>query len=238
MDFITTIERIIERLGSLFANVVCNVTYNAIYYFSVTQIHLNKRKRAMISFLKKHEVLNQFFDNSPKNIYNNDIEFILDGKVIHRSSKDMLMEIYDETMKYPEKYDFIIYTENDNDRDETSTNKKIIRDHTQINCDLTCEKSNIKFFLCEFEIGDKKIKIDFKNEFSNYYVDGNTFDIKFFIYFLQKYYSDHLDDCDLEKIHNFRVHILDHNVNNETIDKDNVIKINSIDYEKLNIAKQ
>jgi len=189
-------------------------------------------KRHLVTFFNK-------YSNKPtKKFYNYDIEFILDGKVIHRSSKDMLEEIYDETMKYPNHYDFIIYTEHDDDIDETSSNKKIIREHTKINSDLICEKSNIKFLLCEFEIGDKKIKIDFKNEFSNYYINGNVFDLKFFIYFLQKYYSEHLNDTDLEQLHNFKVNILDHNVNSETITKDNIIKINDIGYEKALLIKE
>jgi hypothetical protein len=233
MDLIRSIQNIILSLPSIIGSLICNISYNIIYYYSVTEIKYKKIKRIIIKFLNKYQLINNNSDKSGQKIYNYDIEFILDGKVIQRSSKDMLDEIYDETMRYPKKYDFIIYTEFDKDADETSSNKKIIRDHTQINSDLSCEKSEIKFLLCEFELGNKKIKIDFKNEFSNYYINGNTFDIKFFIYFLQKYYSDHLSDDDLEKIHNFRVNILDHNVNNETIINNNTIKINNNNYEKL-----
>jgi len=230
MDLLLQMDRILVSLSSAFATLVCNISYNIIYYFSVGQIKIRKLKRQIVT------LLNTYSSQTAKPCYNDDIEFILDGKVIHRSSKEMLAEIYDETMKYPEHYDFIIYTERDPDNDETSANKKIIRDHTKINCDLVCEKSNMKFLLCEFEIGEKKIKIDFKNEFSNYYINGNTFDIKFFIYFLQKYYSEHLDDADLEKIHNFRINVLDHNVSNELITKDDLVKINNSDYEKMKIS--
>lgn len=231
MDFFMTIEKTIFELSNIVSNILCNISYNVIYYFSVGQIKIRKIKKHLITFLNTNNT-----NLSTNKIYNYDIEFILDGKVIHKSSKDMLVEIYDDTMRYPNHYDFIIYTEHEQDIDETSSKKKIIRDHTKINSDLTCEKSNIKFLLCEFEIGDKKIKIDFKNEFSNYYINGNAFDIKFFIYFLQKYYSEHLNDEDLEKIHNFKVNILDHNVNNELITKDNIIKINNDNYEKITVS--
>lgn len=229
MDFLVQMERIFASVSSICVSLVCNISYNIIYYFSVGQIKVRKMKQHLNLFLDK------YINNKPVKFYNYDIEFILDGKVIHKSSKDMLSEIYDETMKYPKHYDFIIYTERDDDNDETSLNKKIIRDHTKINSDLLCEKSNMKFLLCEFEIEDKKIKIDFKNEFSNYYINGNTFDIKFFIYFLQKYYSDHLNDKDLEKIHNFRINVIDHNVTNELITKDDLVKINNNDYEKVRL---
>jgi hypothetical protein len=95
---------------------------------------------------------------------------------------------------------------------------------------FVCEPSEIKFILSEIILEDKKINIDFKINNQNYYVCDNIFTSKFIVYFLNEYYSEEIKDLSLDKIMNYKVKILDQNVNEESFDFKNKIKINKTNY--------
>jgi hypothetical protein len=97
--------------------------------------------------------------------------------------------------------------------------------------DFQCDKSDVKFVWCEFSVGDKKFKVDFKNSTSNYYVVDNVLDVKFLKYFLQKYYSEHIQDIDFNLTHDFKINILDHNIESIVLDKQSNIKFSKENYE-------
>jgi hypothetical protein len=152
----------------------------------------------------------------------NIIEVILEGKVITKICKNNI----DELLKL--NYDFILYS----DTFKNLTHKRIIYPDNlhisnKINDSLfVCEPSEIKFILSEIILEDKKINIDFKINNQNYYVCDNIFTSKFIVYFLNEYYSEEIKDLSLDKIMNYKVKILDQNVNEESFDFKNKIKIN------------
>lgn len=198
-----------------------NVSYKLIYFYSKCQIYVNKLLLNLPNhFTKKKE---DFFD----------FEFISNGKVISTARLD---EIFNRNNKYilPVNYDFIIYSDhNNNHHNKSCTNKKIMKRIPKKKEDLTYEKSNIKFVSCSIEINENKYVISFKNDTSNYYIKNNIFDINFLKYFLLKYYIEFIKDEDIKNIHDFKIHIIDHNVNFDVSDKKNFIKIDVDNYTKI-----
>lgn len=196
-----------------------NISYKLIYIYSNCQIYVNKISVKLENiFGRKGEKY--------------DIEFILDGKVIYRDFKD---NITSNKFLIPEKYDFIIYSDHNekNDESQKHINKKILKNIPSKKEDLNYEDSKIKFISCEIEINNKKYTLSFKNDISNYYIKNNIFDIKFLKYFLLKYHSNVVTEEDFKNIENFKIHIIDHNVNFDISDSSNLIKIGVDDYEKI-----
>lgn len=202
-------------------NFLYDLSYKLIYIYSKCQIYINK-------FLFK---IPYFFTNSKENISH--FEFILDGKVIHKA--DFKTIINCDKSLLPDKYDFIIYSDHEksNINNESCINKKILKNIPCKKEDLNYEDSKIKFISCEIEINNKKYTLSFKNDKSNYYVKNNIFDINFLKYFLLKYYSQMLNKDDIENIHNFKIHIIDHNVNFDFSDSKNLIKLDVDNYIKI-----
>ena len=159
-----------------------------IYIGSVIQIKL---KKITTYVYKTFPRIKQFLDNYNKIDDQDNIEYILDGKVIYLTSKEKIVNhIVNIT-----KEDFIIYsdyvTANNNN---VCTNKKIIIIPEQIcsDKDFIYEVSDIKFMLCEINIGDKVYKITLKSDIENYnyYLVDNIIDKKFIIYYLIEFYNE------------------------------------------------
>jgi hypothetical protein len=77
---------------------------------------------------------------------------------------------------------------------------------------------------------DKKFTIDFKINNHNYYVCDNKFTSKFIIYFLNEYYSQEIKGVSLDKLQNYEVSFLDHNVSQKSFDTKCNIKIDKNGY--------
>lgn len=171
---------------------ICNFIYNT-----------NPR---LISYLNEYRKLkNQNIDN---------VEFILDGKVIYLTDKEKIVNHIINIAKE----DFIIYSDYDSSNSENvCTNKKIIT--IDSNCsdnDFIYEVSDIKFMLCELYIGDKVYKINLKCDFDkyNYYLVDNIINKKFMIYYLIEFYNEDFS----KSIDKFILKLIDHNVNKFEID--------------------
>ena len=204
-------------------------SYNAIYLYSKCQIMFNKYNPHLQKWLEP--IIQKIVTHNNTKI--DDIEFILDGNVVYRTTKDKMIEFYEDVANQPIQYDFIIYSDHSNvsNTNNNQITRKILKTRPSKESDFEYEKSDIKFMLCEFCVGDKKIKVDFKNDHSNYYVVNNKFDTKFLKYFLQKYYADYIENMNLNEIHDFKINIIDHNVDNIISDKDNIVKLSKNSYE-------
>jgi len=221
------------ELREKYKNDVINHSYNAIYFYSKIEIIFNKHKPYIHKIIENYPIL--------KNIvaYNNidcDVEFIMDGKVVYKTTKAKMLKLNNNS-EYNGDFDFIIYSENTqiNDNQNSIMNRKIIKNIDIKEESFFCEKSEIKFVLCEFSIGDKKFKVDFKNARTNYYVVNNVFDVKFLKYFLQKYYYENIKDIDLNLVHEFKINIIDHNIDTVISNKDNIVKLFKDKYELIKI---
>jgi hypothetical protein len=178
-----------------------------IYIGSVIQI---KFKKITTYVYKTFPRIKNFLDNYNKIDDQDNIEYILDGKVIYLTSKEKIVNhIVNIT-----KEDFIIYsdyvTANNNN---FCTNKKIIITPEQIcsDKDFIYEASDIKFMLCEINIGDKVYKITLKSDIENYnyYLVDNIIDKKFIIYYLIEFYNEDFS----KSTDKFILKLIDHNVN-------------------------
>ena len=134
------------------------VSFNAVYVFSVLQI---QAKKICEYLYKTHPRLKSYLDEySRLKIENIDnIEFILDGKVIYLTDKETIVNHIIVMVKE----DFIIYS--DYNTSNVCTNKKIIvKETNNSDNDFIYEASDIKFLLCELYIGDKVYKITLKSD--------------------------------------------------------------------------
>ena len=202
-------------------------SFNAVYVFSVIQIQAKKFREYLY---KTHPRLQSYLDEYSRSKIENidNIEFILDGKVIYLTDKEKIVNHIIDIIKE----DFIIYS--DYDSKNVYTNKKIITDSTISNCsdnDFIYQVSDIKFLLCELYIGDKVYKITLKSDIENYnyYLVDNIINKKFMIYYLLEFYNE-----DFSKSQDkFILKLIDHNVNSceiDITDTSNYIQIKKDDY--------
>ena len=180
-------------------------SFNAVYVFSVLQIQAKKIQEYLY---KTHPRLKRYLDeysmSKIKNIDN--IEFILDGKVIYLTDKETIVNHIIDIIKE----DFIIYS--DYGSENVCTNKKIIvKETTSSDNDFIYEVSDIKFLLCEVYIGDKVYKITLKSDIENYnyYLVDNIINKKFITYYLIEFYNEDFS----KSTDKFILKIIDHDVN-------------------------
>lgn len=215
-----------NNYSNKYNEILYNISYKLIYMYSKCQIYCNNIILKLPSFFTKTKDDTHYF------------EFVLDGKVVYKGGFDHIINSNKDLL--PDKYDFIIYSHNENtdNINQAQTNKKILKNIPSKKEDLDYENSKIKFISSEIEINNKKYIISFKNDSSNYYIKNNIFDIKFLRYFLLKYHPDNVTEEDFKNIENFKIHIIDHNVNFGFSDSNNLIKIGVHDYEKIENKKE
>jgi len=251
------VKRIHPRM---YEEILVNVSYHLIYGISKAQIYSKNMYKQIHMFNKnillKNPRLTELLDSMCPKIEDNtpNVEFVLDGKVIFEINSQYLFKEIVEL----DNFDFIIYSQTTNDIPSTTSteynrktstrfasstfsskntvvNKKILTKLPVKQEELFCDQSNIKFILAEVFFGDKSLKIDFKPEADNYYIDSNVFDSAFMNYFLNKYYGDFMKDITPDKVNDYILKILDHNVTTVAVDNKSSIKIVKDGYEKLDL---
>lgn len=218
--FVDFIER---RFPNQFQNIVINISYNCIYFYSKCQIFfINIRKKLNLfietrpALLKLKNDINSFIKCKPGKVLM--YEFIKDGKIT---------KFYDfDSVNKP---DFMILSWLDNDN--KCVNKKIIYKN---GCANVAEVSDITFILIEIKIGDSNLyKIELKTDKFNYYFVGNKFTKKFFIFYLKQY----LEVDNITSDTQMTLTIIDHFVNNikiELTDKNESILLGKNEYKLVN----
>jgi hypothetical protein len=195
-------------------------SFNAVYAFSVIQI---KIKQAQKYILNANPRLSKLLETYNKTRVKNTIDFVLDGKVIFSTT------ILTPDIDHPKNSDFIIYS------DCKSRNKKIL---TEVSVDekYDYEMSDIQFMLVELKIGDNTYKIDLKSDNYNFYVVGNCFTKKFFVYYLKEILKP---TQQFDNDNKFIIKIIDHDVDTiefEFTDKNESIILEKSGYKLLNIS--
>ena len=141
-----------------------HATYKLIHFYSKCQILINKsgiqlNKKAehiLKNYPELHSKIKQYINKNkqPKDLYT--FEYIFNGKQIHLENKE------DNQVNIPEKYDFIVVTENTHAPETPFLNKRLL---TKIGeWDNMIEPSDIQFILVEAVFSNKRIKIDFKTD--------------------------------------------------------------------------
>jgi hypothetical protein len=168
----------------------------------------------------------------PKKI-NNDVEFVSGSRTIYSTTKNILLErINDECIDMPTDFEFIVYTENHNDSNETLiTYKKINTEYPFSEEIFLCEPTQYKFLLTEIIVGDKIINVNFTDNNHNYFVVGNKFTAEFISYYLNKYYQHELNTVSFSELYEFQLRVLDQDVKEETFTNKKILILNKENYE-------
>ena len=217
--------------------IIINGTHKIIYFVSTVQIITKKINNYFEPFFRNQLFQIPFIQNMfVKRDYSKvNIEFIHNKKLIHLAN---IYEIIDEKitcLNLPFTFDFIIYSKYNVSL--KITNKIIFYKFPNKEDLFNYEVSNIKFILLELVIGDKSIKVDFKSDSYNYYIENNVFSHNFLKYFVKKYYFNEIKDIENieEKLDSMILKIIDHNVSTETFDKENILKIEKKNYKKIHL---
>ena len=228
-----------EKYPEKYNEFLINISFKLLFLYSKSQIIVNKNNRYIADFISQIMIRNPKISNLFEifiNYYNHfvnkmdnkyDIEFISNGKVIFYVSNEKIVN-EKTNIELLELYDFIVFPHIS--KDNLCINKKIQQSIESKNFDY--ELSNITFILSEIIIGNKIIKVDFKTSQYNYYIVNNIFNEKFILYFLNKYYTSEIKDIPTETIQNFKLRIIDNNVDTYEYNKDGNIKIQHDGYIK------
>ena len=117
--------------------------------------------------------------------------------------------------------------------DSKTINKKLL---TEVSVDenYDYEMADIQFMLVELKIGNNTYKIDLKSDNYNFYVVGNCFTKKFFVYYLTEILKP---TQQFDNDNKFIIKIIDHDVNSiefEFTDKNESIMLEKNGYKLLN----
>lgn len=196
----------------IFENKLVSYTYNLIYIYSKGQIMYNKLYFKIKNVILSNPYLKEIINTINKSRTNYELEYINNGNVIAKYNINLsdITDISDNS--------FCIFSDLNNEEINNSRiNKKIIH-----NFPITknYEISNISFILFEVKIGDKKYKINLKDDKCNYYLVDNIIDKKFVIYYLMNYINENLsyENINSEQI---IVNLIDNNVEMKDIDMTN-----------------
>jgi hypothetical protein len=98
---------------------------------------------------------------------------------------------------------------------------------------LKVEQADYKFIMTEITIDNNNISIHFTNEKYNYLIVDNKLNNQFIMYFLKTHYTDFVKDLSDSEIENYKIKIIDHNVNVVEFDNTKSLVINKTGYEIL-----
>lgn len=188
------------------------------------------------AFINKiHDSMHDYDSDDDSSNTDGDVNFVSDGIVKYTAIKENIIngKITKESIAidYDFDYDFVVYSHYD---DSKKIINKIIINDFPLEKDFNYTVSSIKFMLCEIEIGDLKIKIDFSTDRYNFYITNNEFDSKFITFFLREYYyeevEEYLSKC-FPKLEDYKLTILDHTITSVSLTKHTILKIKEDSYE-------
>ena len=159
-------------------NFCIDIAYYLMYAYSYCEYTINK----FIKYIKEKtpifKIINEFIKRNTKVL---DIDFVQDNNLICSKSKKYYLS--NNMVEILPKYDFIIYTDTSN----FPFNIKIIHYDDSIilhqnNEIYKYQKTNYKFMMVEFIVGDKSYNINLETQKYNFYIKDNILDKKFFLY--------------------------------------------------------
>lgn len=205
--FIYLLERTYPQQYNFFMNIIkekiITFSYNLINYYSRCEIFFNVYIKQNPIYIQIINFIEKFNTTNEINAQNEIKYFIVKDNKITNGKKSNI-----EFLSFTEPDLLII----------ANIKKPILNKILQCKNELnTClEQSNIKFLCVEFEIGEKKFKIDLKTEEFNYYVVGNKFTKEFFIFYINYYLKENEIIVNNSKKCNLK--IIDQDVNNIKLD--------------------
>jgi hypothetical protein len=196
-------------------NLIVNVSYNSIYFYSKCQIWFIKHVATNPYYLKLLVIIETMKSSSCNNSINVlDLLYVKDNFHINVPC---------------ESPDLIIAT----DLSKMPALKKIVYNKTINDSDIIFEESTVKFMIVNFKVGENSYKIDLKTDEYNYYLIGNEFTKDFFIFYINQHILSKYEQHETNKYEKYSLKFLDQNVNMIEIDftdKNESILIEKTDY--------
>ena len=219
-----------------------SLSYNVIYVYSYLQIKYSKFKVlimpfinilcvAISNFLKNNNLIN--FSESPSKlvleIYGKGVN--INNIFLYENDKNLLNNEFTEQLKLYNNYDFVIFSDQTN---SNCTNKIHYYKFPDSFDNNNYKVSNIKFISLDLTYNTQTYPIELKNEIYNHYIVNNKLNSEFYQYYLQN-----ILNISINKDHNFdyKVQLIDHNVNILELSCDQELIIKENDYEIINLNK-
>ena len=200
------------QISNYLLNLLYNLSYNSIYYYSKLQLEFMKTTNNITKYIKTTPCLNNLLkyinQNDDKNIYtytNINNYLTICSKFIQEENLD-----YKLILHYNPDYEKKTYLES-----------------------LKVEQSDYKFIMTEITINNTNISVHFTTEKYNYLIVYNKLNNIFIMYFLKTHYTDFVKDLSDSEIENYKIKIIDHNVNVVEFDNTKSLIINKTGYEIL-----
>jgi len=233
IDFITNLLRAVffgyllndylkSRYPKKYEEIFVTVSYNLIYVYS----------KAQIFYMNIVKTVNKKIEETPKLLkLKNDLDLLLKQKNGAVTMIEFIKNgILTDNLSMSE-CDFALYSRLDDSN--KCLNKKIVYDLDE-SIDVY-EVSTIKFLLVELKFGSETYKIELKTDAYNFYIVGNRFTKKFFQYYLTEILKI------TESVDNFRLHIIDQDVNKAELDfsdENTNILLEKTGYKMLNVNNE
>jgi hypothetical protein len=198
-----------------FQNILIHISYKLIFYYSTCEMYINKYKNILNDYINSNEEFKKIFKiiNSLKNNCREEFEFVKNGNVVIKTTKNNLLNQIDN-IDYD--YDFIIYSDYSN---ESETINKVLfynleslkqsYNNNKINYDIV----SYKFIMFEIILNNIPISINLTTEKYNYLIDKNIINQNFIKYFIKKYNYNIFDNFNDEHFLSYKIRIIDNCIN-------------------------
>ena len=207
---------------------IMSLGYNLLYYYSLAQIYINK----FITFASPHIsvlwiALTNFLGENKLIVTVIVIGIYKDGTIVNqiimnRHNYNNSLNTIEESVN-KENYDFIIVTDK---KDDCKQFNKIHYNKIPPTLD-DYKHSNIRFFTLDLSYKNETYSIDLLNESGNHYIVNNVLNKEFFNYYLTNILNIEIDENNF----NYKVVLVDHNVNMVELTETDYLIIKENDYE-------
>ena len=225
---VTNVRNKITDINIKAQPILINAGYNIIYIYSLHQIYVNKIisivnliYRSLMTILKKQNLVSNDETKCMQilSFYKNGKEF---DQIIYENNKQKNFKCFIEELTPEIDYDLLILS------DKVETPNIINKVHYSECPDTTdYTTSNIKFISMELTYNDTPYPVELKNDIYNHYIVNNVLNDEFFKYYLLNVLKVEINNDNFD----YKVFVIDHNVNMFELSPTSHIIIKENDYE-------
>lgn len=200
------------------------------YYYSIIQIYFNKVYKNIEVIINNNKFLREFKKEFNAMYFNdniNYIEIIKNGIIIRKIINDCINDYELLHINNNSEFDFFIYSYKNLDNNGI-INKKIINKNMSI--PYNYNTTNNYFINISLFIYNEEFNIKLRDDYYNFYVEDNIFDLNFFKYYIKNILKY---DIDFDSINNLEINIklIDKDINITSLCfYENKIENNNINY--------
>ena len=197
-------------------NKVILVSYNCIYLYSLCQINYNKICNLFLTepseYNAKHKTTLIFLDKNQNYTYGINVNLDILNKL------ELIQNMYNT---YNGEVETILLLDKPHE-----SKQSYYKFYTSIPETFDYKVSEVNFMSVELEHNDKFYKICLKDEECNYYIVGNVLNQYFFKYYLKNILKVPINETNFD----YKLIIIDHNVNFITLASNQYIVFGELDY--------